>query len=217
MLDRQLEIVREDLHREYGQVCVAGELDAIIDDVIADHRASSHIPDFIPVLVERDVVSTLEGRFGHGLRPRKEVLFVSKRGAGRSQMAAAVTRWMAGDNVFIRVTGLEPTSEVDADVLAVLRDHGIPTDQLPQLPIVPRVTHAADVVVLLGVDQVPGVPGRRYVTWDIADATGRGRDAAEDMLVQIIDEIRGLFDELGIDYRMPTRLEPGLNRTASRV
>ncbi|WP_448852455.1 arsenate-mycothiol transferase ArsC [Corynebacterium sp. 335C] len=217
MLDRQLEIVREDLHREYDQVCPAADLDAIVDEVIAEHRASSHIPEFIPVLVERDVVAKLRERYGHDARPRKEVLFVSERNAGRSQMAAAVTKWMGGDNLFVRVTGLHPEAGVDEGVVAVLRDHGIPTDTLDQTPIVPRVTHPADVVVLLGVDDAPGVPGHRYGSWDVKDAHHADRAQVEDMLEDVITHVRELFEELGVEYRMPVRREPGLNRTAANA
>lgn len=217
MLDRQLDIVREDLHREYDQVCPAADLDSIIDEVIAAHRDSSHIQDFIPVLVERDVVDQLQARYGHDARPRKEVLFVSERNSGRSQMAAAVAKWMGGDNIFVRVTGLRPTGSIEDNVVAVLRDHGISTETLDQTPIVPRVTHPADVVVLLGVDEAPGVPGHRYETWAIRDTHHADRAAVEEMFADLIGHVRDLFEDLGVEYTMPVRQEAGLDHTAARV
>ncbi|QUY61248.1 Arsenate-mycothiol transferase ArsC1 [Gulosibacter molinativorax] len=55
-----------------------------------------------------------------------EVLFVCVQNAGRSQMAAAILRQLAGDRVVVRTAGSAPGREVRTPVVAALDEIGVP-------------------------------------------------------------------------------------------
>lgn len=173
MSDR-FSIVREDIHRRYGQLFPAEQLDQILADSIAQHEASAKLPDFVPVMVERDVAAQLEElSAGQKVEKRPEVLFVDHRNTGRSQIASALLQHHAGDAIFSRSVGLEPDGRgVNPLVIKVLNDRGINTGALYQKEYVARTVHRSNVVVLLGVDGIPDLPGDRYEKWDIADTAG---------------------------------------------
>lgn len=205
MLDRQLEIVREDLHRRYGQLASEETIDAVLEQVTAEQRAEAHVETFLPVLVERATAERLEQMADalgeHKACPRKEVLFVCERNAGRSQLASAVATWLAGEEIFVRSVGLHPVGGINPVVVEVLAERGIPTDHLYQKEITPRAVHRADVVVLMGVDEVPGVPGDRYIHWDIADPEGSTPAAVAAILDTVIAHVRALLVELEIPLK----------------
>ena len=73
------------------------------------------------------------------------------------------------------------------------------TSRLTQKAITPRVSHRADVVVLMGIDETPAVPGDHYVEWGIADPA----EATDAELSAIIDDIeaklRALLAELNVE------------------
>lgn len=200
LLDRQFSIVREDLHRHYDQLCGTEVVDSILDQVIDELSAGAKVTTFLPVLAERETAERIKASAASGAStaPRKEILFADRRGSGRCQIAAALTQHLAREQLFVRSVGLHPEEGINQQVLRVLRNRGLDTSQLMHAPITPRVSHRADVVVLMGIEETPAVPGDRYVTWDISDPDG----ASDEQLNQIIDDIeaavRGLLAELGV-------------------
>lgn len=206
MLDRQLEIVREDLHRRHEGGHPPAEIDRVLDEVIAEARATARVATFLPVFVERDAAARLAAlATARSQQPkaRPEVLYACMRNAGRSQLAAAITRHLAGEAVFVRAVGLAPAAGVQPEVLAVLDERGISHAGLYREEIVARTVHRADVVVLLGVDEIPDVPGDRYTRWAIADPEGRDLAAVRAIADEIEARVRVLLDELGVAARTP--------------
>lgn len=202
LLNRQFAIVREDLHRRYGQVHSAAHIDALLDEVIAERTAAAKVETFLPVMVERVTAEKLEEQAraaGADPAARREILYVCERNAGRSQLASAITSWLAGDQIFVRSVGLSPTGGINATVLDVLRERGIPCDHLYQKEIVARTVHRSDVVVLMGVDERPDIPGDRYVSWDIADPEHTPADEVRAIADDVERHVRHLLGELGID------------------
>lgn len=192
-------IVREDLHRLYGAICKPETIDAILDDVIAEF-STAKVTNFLPVLAEREAAERIKAISGDAAAtPRQEILFADNRGSGRSQIATALAKHLAGDNVFVRTIGLNPEDGLNPRVIEALEARGIDTSHLAQKPITPRVSHRADVVVLIGIDETPGVPGDRYVEWDIADPA----EATDAELSAIIDDIeaklRALLAEMNVE------------------
>ncbi|MCQ9342638.1 arsenate-mycothiol transferase ArsC [Corynebacterium kozikiae] len=199
MIDK-FAIVREDLHRRYGHLFDAATIDAEVDGAIDKHR-DARIADFVPVLVERDASESLQLRAdeqGKASDTRKEILFVCEHNAGRSQLAAALTRHLAGEKVVYRSVGLNPEGGINPTVIEVLRERNIDHEHLYQKGIVPRVVHASDVVVLMGVDEVPGVPGQRLVRWDIADPAQQPLETVREIADQVEQKVRELLTELEI-------------------
>lgn len=199
MSARDFEIVREDLHRRYGHLIDATQINAIVDETIVEQNATAKLTAFLPVFVERFASEKLETLLdGQEARPRQEVLFACERNAGRSQLAAAIMRHIAGDDVFVRSVGINARGGINPTVLRVLEERGISTDGLYQKEISPRVSHRADVVVLLGINEIPGVPGDRYVRWDIADPEGASIEEVREIADKIEAEIRGLLPKLNV-------------------
>ena len=101
------------------------------------------------------------------------VLFVCVQNAGRSQMAAAILRHLAGDRVHVRTAGSDPGSAVRSVVITALDEIGVPIGGEYPKPLTDEVVRAADVVVTMGCgDACPVYPGRRYLDWDLEDPVG---------------------------------------------
>ncbi|QGU05725.1 arsenate-mycothiol transferase ArsC [Corynebacterium comes] len=195
-------IVREDMHRRYGQHFEAEVIDDLVDRTIGEITERARIKTYLPVLVEREVSEVLEQlatRSDPNAVARPEVLYVCQRNAGRSQLAACITHHLVGDRVFVRSIGLEPESGVDPNVLAVLEERGISTEYIYKSAIVPRTVHRAEVVVLMGVHEIPAVPGHRYVYWNIGDPAGRGLGTVRRIADEVEAHVRELLRELDIE------------------
>ncbi|MFI5837087.1 arsenate reductase ArsC [Micromonospora sp. NPDC051300] len=117
---------------------------------------------------------------------KPSVLFVCVHNAGRSQMAAAWLRHLAGDRVEVRSAGSEPAEKINPVAVAAMREVGIDlTDQVPA-----RLTwdtaEASDVIITMGCgDACPVFPGKRYEDWKLTDPAG-----------QPIDVVRTVRDEI---------------------
>lgn len=201
LLNRQFEIVREDMHRRYGSLHSADHIDALVDATIAERTAAAKVETFLPVIVERIVSETLEEQAtaagAKDPRARREVLYVCERNAGRSQLASAITSWIVGDKLFVRSVGLNPVGGINPTVLEVLAERGIPADHLYQKEIVARTVHRSDVVVLMGVDKRPDIPGDRYVEWDIADPEGASIEQVRSIADDVERHVRALLADMG--------------------
>lgn len=68
----------------------------------------------------------------------------------------------------------------------------------PKKVITPRVSHRADVVVLMGIDETPAVPGDRYMEWDVADPDNLADDELQSLIDDIETRLRALFTEMDV-------------------
>jgi arsenate reductase len=131
---------------------------------------------------------------------RPTILYVCVHNAGRSQMAAGLTRQLGGDRVVVRSAGSEPGERINPAAVEAMAELGIDLcDAAPKL-LERDAVEAADVVVTMGCgDACPIFPGKRYEDWELEDPAGR--DAGE--VRQIRDEIRvrvkALLSELGVN------------------
>ncbi|QHC67759.1 metalloregulator ArsR/SmtB family transcription factor [Rathayibacter sp. VKM Ac-2759] len=102
-----------------------------------------------------------------------DVLFVCVQNAGRSQLAAAILRHLAGDRVRVRTAGSEPADAVRSVIVTALDEIGVPIGGEYPKPLTDEVVRASDVVITMGCgDACPIYPGRRYLDWDLADPVG---------------------------------------------
>ncbi|MGZ0711873.1 metalloregulator ArsR/SmtB family transcription factor (plasmid) [Coraliomargarita sp. W4R53] len=102
-----------------------------------------------------------------------EVLFVCVQNAGRSQLAAAILRQLAGERVRVRTAGSEPAEVVREVVIAALDEIGVPLGGEFPKPLTDEVVRAADVVITMGCgDACPVYPGKVYLDWVIDDPAG---------------------------------------------
>src|SRR3546814_19973560 len=87
----------------------------------------------------RDRLTALAQSRGFIPKPVPEVLYVCVQNSGRSQMAAALTRYLAGGRVHVRSAGSQPGEGILPSVVAVLSELGIHVhDEFPN-PLPPDV------------------------------------------------------------------------------
>lgn len=116
------------------------------------------------------------------MTPKPSVLFVCVKNAGKSQMAAALMRKIAGDTVDVYSAGTTPGTAVNALSAQSLAEVGADiTDQSPKT-IDPQVVRDVDVVVTLGREaHVQPAAGTRFENWDTDEPSERGIDGIERM------------------------------------
>jgi arsenate reductase (thioredoxin) len=161
-------------------------------------RVSDHLPSLTTRFAE-DRLGALAVASGRDLRGTPEVLFVCVQNAGRSQMAAALLRQMAGDRVHVRTAGSRPSGQIDPMVAEVLDEIGVPVvNEFPK-PLTDEVVQAADFVITMGCgDACPIYPGRRYMDWPVADPIGQPGDEVRVIRDDIAARLRTLCHEMGI-------------------
>lgn len=130
---------------------------------------TTHLPSLAEKFA-RDRLTALAQSRGFVAKPVPEVLYVCVQNSGRSQMAAALTRHLAGDRVHVRSAGSQPGRGILPSVVAVLAEIGIDVSEEFPKPLTDDVVRAADAVVTMGCgDACPLYPGKRYLDWDLMD------------------------------------------------
>lgn len=128
-----------------------------------------------------------------------EVLFVCVQNAGRSQMAAAILRHLAGDRVHVRTAGSAPADAVRPAVVTALDEIGVAVGGEFPKPLTDEVVRAADVVVTMGCgDACPVYPGRRYLDWELEDPVGLPLERVRGIRDRIEAHVRELLAALDI-------------------
>lgn len=128
-----------------------------------------------------------------------EVLFVCVQNAGRSQLAAAILRHLAGDAVRVRTAGSLPAGEVRESVVAVLDEIGVALDGEFPKPLTDDAVRSADIVITMGCGDVcPVYPGRRYLDWELADPVGLPLARVREVRDEIDARVRSLLASMNI-------------------
>ena len=113
---------------------------------------------------------------------RPSVLFVCVGNGGKSQMAAALMRQLAGDMVEVLSAGTKPKGELNALSVASLEEVGASVAGEYPKGIDPDLLARMDLVVTLGTDaKVDPVPGPVFETWVTDEPSERGIDGIERM------------------------------------
>lgn len=128
---------------------------------------------------------------------RPGVLFLCVHNAGRSQMAAAWLRHLAGDAVEVHSAGSDPAVEVNAVAVEAMAEVGIDIAGQQPRRWTDEVVHAADVVVTMGCgDTCPVVPGTRIEDWPVPDPAGRPIEDVRRVRDEIEQRVRALVADL---------------------
>lgn len=206
-LDRVAELVREDQPADD-----AAALDRIVEDLATRYRgvlARESIEQYA-----RDSYDRLDGRKNRAsltsafavsrldallraagaLDGVPEVLFVCVQNAGRSQLASAILRQLAGDRVVVRTAGSEPADAVRSTIVTVLDEVGTPLGGEFPKPLTDEAVRAADYVITMGCgDACPIYPGREYLDWDIPDPIGQPLSKVREIRDDIEERVRELL------------------------
>lgn len=130
------------------------------------------------------------------------VMFLCVHNAGKSQMAAAIMRHLAGDRVEVHSAGTHPGTQVhDLSAVAVAELGADMSLQVPRA-IDPALLARVDRVIVLGTDaRIDPVPGMlaSVETWVIDDPSTRGIDGLERVRIMrddIAERVKALANEL---------------------
>jgi arsenate reductase (thioredoxin) len=122
---------------------------------------------------------------------KASVMFVCIHNAGRSQMAAAYLKHLAGDLVEVRSSGTAPADSVNPAVVEAMLEEGIDISGNKPKILTTEDVQASDYVITMGCgDTCPFFPGKTYLDWPLNDPAGKGVDAIR----PIRDEIKGLVE-----------------------
>lgn len=133
---------------------------------------------------------------------RPVLLFLCAENAGRSQMAAAFARDLAGGAVEVLSGGSRPADAIHPAVERAMAEVGI--DLAAERPR--RWTEAdlarADVIVTMGCGETcPLIPGKRYLDWPVPDPAGLPIEAVRPIRDEIRQRVTALLAELGVPTR----------------
>jgi arsenate-mycothiol transferase len=121
---------------------------------------------------------------------------VCQKNGGKSQMAAALMRDLAGDTIDVLSAGTKPGTSLNAQSIQSLEESGIDVGGEHPKILTSGMVKSADVVVVLGaeakVDQVPGV---RFETWITDEPSERGIEGMDRMRL-VRDDIRSRVVDL---------------------
>ena len=128
------------------------------------------------------------------------ILFVCVHNAGRSQMAAGLTRRLAGSRAAVRSAGSDPADSVNPAAVEAMAEVGVDIgDAAPALLATDSVSEA-DVIVTMGCgDACPVFPGKRYEDWELPDPAGRPLAEVREIRDEIARRVAALLASLGIE------------------
>ncbi|HEX7834076.1 MAG TPA: metalloregulator ArsR/SmtB family transcription factor [Pseudolysinimonas sp.] len=195
-----LERVSADLSSRFAGVYAPETVGRYVHESYELLAERARIKRYLPSLTARFAADRLSALARDGARTigaTPEVLFVCVQNAGRSQMAAAILRHLAGDGVVVRTAGSEPADAVRSVVVSALDEIGVPLGGEFPKPLTDEVVRAADVVITMGCgDACPVYPGRRYLDWDLQDPVGQPIARVREIRDDIDARVRELLPTL---------------------
>ena len=130
---------------------------------------------------------------------RKNVLFICRENACRSQMAGAFLRASAGDRYDVQTAGSEPASELNATMVDVMEEKG-----MDMAYIRPRSIDEAledfkpHRIVTMGCGEAcPFIPGALVEDWDLPDPAGKPIDFMRQVRDEIEKRVSKIWSEDG--------------------
>jgi len=149
----------------------------------------------VPTL-ERDMTDLCMRVFSP-FKNRKKILFACRENAGRSQMAAAFARNLAGDRFDVISGGSAPVKEINATAMEAMEEKGIDIAFNKPCSIEDAIgNNPPDVIVTMGCkEECPYIPGCRKLDWDLPDPAGKPlstvrtiRDSIEKKVTELVKE-----------------------------
>lgn len=198
--DSALQRAAERLAQQFAGMVSEETVERVVFESYTALARTAAVSTHLPALAEkfaRDRLVALAQSRGLLAKQVPEILYVCVHNSGRSQMAAAITRHLAGDAVHVRSAGSQPTAGLLPDVVAVLTEAGIDVGEEFPKPLTDDVVRAADAVVTMGCgDACPIYPGKRYLDWHIPDPADLDLDGVRAVRDEILRHVERLLIEL---------------------
>ncbi|GGA54918.1 low molecular weight phosphatase family protein [Pseudoclavibacter endophyticus] len=197
---RVLERAAERLTARFDGIVAAETVERVVFESYASLMRTARITDHVPALAEKfakDRLTALATSKGLVAKPHPEVLFLCVGNSGRSQMAAAMMRLIAGERIVVRSAGSQPGEEILPHVQEALSEIGADVSHEFPKPLTDDVVRASDVVITMGCgDACPVYPGKRYEDWPIADPAELDLGGVRDVRAELRHRVERLAAEL---------------------
>jgi arsenate reductase len=127
---------------------------------------------------------------------KPSVLFVCRHNTGRSQMAEAYLRRLAGDRVTVASAGTIAADAPDPGVVAVMAEDGIDISTARPKLLDDENVSQADHIITMGCD-VEGVP-RIDDDWGLPDPKGQSPERVREIRDMVKMKVRALCTALAV-------------------
>ena len=127
------------------------------------------------------------------------ILFVCVHNAGRSQMAAGLTRKLGGEQVTVRSAGSDPGESVNPAAVEAMAELGVDLAGAAPNLLERDAVEGADVVITMGCgDACPIFPGKRYEDWELEDPAGKDLETVRRIRDEIQTRVEALLESLDV-------------------
>jgi len=129
---------------------------------------------------------------------RRKVMFACRENACRSQMAAAFTRYHAGERIEAFSGGSQPAEEVNPGMVRAMAEKGIDLAFHEPISIEQAVAEERpNMIVTMGCGETcPAVPGAEVIDWDLPDPAGESEDVMRNVRDEIEKRVVALVEDL---------------------
>ena len=195
-----LDRIADDLAARFAGTFSAQTVDEYVRGSYALLAERARITRYLPSLTARfaaDRLSALARADGLVASSIPTVLFVCVQNAGRSQLASAILRSLAGDRIRVLTAGSAPAASVNPTIVSALDEVGVALAGEYPKPLTDEVVRAADYVVTMGCgDACPVYPGRHYLDWNLPDPAELSLDGVRGVRDDIDARVRGLLADV---------------------
>jgi arsenate reductase len=133
-------------------------------------------------------------------RKPREILFLCVHNAGRSQMAAAFARQLAGDRVIVYSAGSDPGENLNPAVVDAMKEVDLDISNESPKKLTNEMGRRADVIVTMGCgDSCPVYLGKRYLDWELEDPKGQDFQTVRMIRDDIRSRVATLIEELLVE------------------
>lgn len=198
-----LDRIASDLAARFVGVFSAETISGYVHESYELLAARARITRYLPSLTARfaaDRLRALASADGKLRSSTPDVLFVCVQNSGRSQIASAILRSLAGDRVRVLTAGSDPAGSINPRIIAALDEIGVPIGGEYPKPLTDEVVRAADYVITMGCgDACPIYPGRQYLDWDLDDPAQLPMDGVRAVRDEIEAHVRRLLAEIDVN------------------
>ncbi len=129
----------------------------------------------------------------------KKIVFACVHNAGRSQIAAAWARRLAGGRLEVVSAGTQPGPHLNVQVVEAMREAGIDLSGIQPQLLTPELARGADYIVTMGCgESCPVIPGVKRLDWPITDTRGQPLEVVRRIRDEIQERVLDLLRSEGV-------------------
>lgn len=129
----------------------------------------------------------------------KKIVFACVHNAGRSQIAAAWARRLAGGRLEVVSAGTQPGPHLNVQVVEAMREAGIDLSGIQPQLLTPELARGADYIATMGCgESCPVIPGVKRLDWPITDTRGQPLEVVRRIRDEIQERVWDLLRSEGV-------------------